>query len=135
MRDIAGGSKALFLTLLPEILAICQLPEGSSLPAWMPESGFRASLHTPGELTVVCEQRHIPADVKNEAGWKALGGQGSLDFGLVGVLAALVSPLASAGVSVFALSTFDTDYLLVKETALEKALQSLEEAGHTIVDG
>jgi hypothetical protein len=70
--------------------------------------------------------------VRCEGGWRALRVAGSLDFSLVGVLAGLLDPLARAGVSVFVLSTFDTDYLLVKGHDLEKALAALRRAGHAV---
>ncbi len=128
------ASQALYLIVLPETLAICQLPEGADLPAWLPAAGIRASLRTPGELTIVCEQRHVPPGVKSEPGWRAIKVRGPLDFSLAGVLASLASPLAEAGVSIFALSTFDTDYVLVKEKSLENARKALQSAGHAFLD-
>lgn len=124
----------LSLTVFSEPLAICRLPEGSPAPVWMPAAGFKASLYTPGEVTLVCEQKHVPPEVRKQSGWRAIQVQGPLDFSQVGVLAALSWPLAEAGVSIFVLSTFDTDYVLVKETALDTACQALQAAGHTFLN-
>ena len=74
----------------------------------------------------------MPADVRREGGWRALRVAGLLDFGLTGVLASLVGPLADAGVPVFALGTFDTDWLLVRAGDLERALDALRAAGHRL---
>jgi len=131
----AAAAQARFLSLLSESLAVCQLPEGSPTPDWMPASGFWARLNTPGEQTLVCEQGLVPAHVRCEAGWRAIGVQGPLDFSLVGVLAGLAAPLAQAGVSIFALSSFATDYILVKQADLEKARQALLQAGHIFLEG
>ena len=75
----------------------------------------------------------MPSDVVAERDWRLLGVDAVLDFALVGVLARLTKPLAEAGVSVFAVSTFDTDYLLVRQTQLDKALEALRNAGHSVV--
>jgi len=81
---------------------------------------------------VVAAAAAVPSHVKAERGWRALYVDATLDLGLTGVLAALVVPLAEASVSIFALSTYDTDYLLVRETQLPAALQALRAAGHTV---
>ncbi|UCH59351.1 MAG: ACT domain-containing protein [Anaerolineales bacterium] len=124
---------ALSLTVLPGVFAICHLPEGEGTPVWLPAAGFRASIYSPGELTIVCEQSYVPKGVKSEAGWRAIEVQGPLDFSLVGVLASLALPLAEAGVSIFALSTYATDYVLVQENSLEKALEALRGVGHAFL--
>lgn len=87
---------------------------------------------TPDELSVVIAESAVPPEVRAEREWRALKVAGLLDFGLVGVLASLTAPLASAGVSVFVLSTFDTDYLLVRDPDLPRAVAVLRDAGFTI---
>ena len=72
----------------------------------------------------------VPANVKVEPKWRCLKVKGPLDFALTGILASLANPLARAGISIFAVSTFDTDYLLVKEGDLERAAEALSIAGH-----
>ncbi|HEY7848912.1 MAG TPA: ACT domain-containing protein, partial [Ktedonobacterales bacterium] len=86
----------------------------------------------PDELSLVLPEASAPEGATTEAGWRALRVAGPLDFALIGVLASLAEPLAQAGVSIFAISTYDTDYLLVREVALTEALTALRAAGHTI---
>lgn len=125
--------KSLTLTLLPEPLAVCQLPPSSEPPAWSAlSSSFLAVIRTPEELSLVCREHAIPAGAKHEPGWLALKVEGPLDFSLTGILAALAQPLAEAGVSIFALSTFNTDYVLVRQQTIDVALDALHRAGHTV---
>jgi hypothetical protein len=91
-----------------------------------------AFIRTAEELCVVCPEGDVPADITTEAGWRALQVQGPLDFSQVGVLATLSAVLAEANISLFALSAFDTDYILVKGTSLERAIEALIQAGHQV---
>jgi hypothetical protein len=84
------------------------------------------------ELSVVCRQEAVPDGVRCERGWRCLRVAGQLDFWLVGGLSSLLGPLADAGVSVFVVSTFDTDYLLVKASDFERAVDVLRRAGHEV---
>ena len=84
-----------------------------------------------GELSIVCAEARVPPEVRAERGWRALEVQGPIDFEEVGVLHALSGPLARAGVSVFAVATFDTDLVLVREETLDRAVEALRVAGHT----
>jgi hypothetical protein len=84
------------------------------------------------ETSIVCDATVVPPDVTVESNWRAIKVEGPLDFGLAGVLLSVAQPLANAGVSIFALSTYDTDYVLVKEAALPKAIVALSSAGHRI---
>lgn len=86
-----------------------------------------------GEISLVCEQAHMPPDCAAETGWRALRVQGPLEFSLTGILAELSGALAQAGISIFALSTYDTDYLLVKQEKLEQAADALFAQGHSII--
>lgn len=122
----------LSLFLLEGDFAVCRLEKDAPLPDWGRQGQFYALARTPDELTIVCEERFVPPGVHCERGWSCLGVAGPLDFSLVGILAALSASLARAGVSLFAVSTFDTDYLLVKSKDLEKALVALSAAGHSI---
>jgi hypothetical protein len=92
-----------------------------------------AMVRTADEFSVVCDERNVPGHIKMEKGWRILKVQGPLEFSQVGVLAAIAMPLAKVGVSIFVLSTFDTDYILVKEPSLLLAIDALQNAGHTIV--
>lgn len=131
------ASRPLSLTVLPYELAICRLPPDTRLPAWMDGLPFYSLTRAEEELSIVCPVDAIPPDIQAasivERGWRALKVAGPLDFSLTGVLASLAGPLAGAGISIFAISTFDTDYLLVRSETLEKAIQVLEESGHTVI--
>lgn len=122
----------LTLTLLPETLAVCRLAPDAPLPDWAVAGPFFAVTRTRDELSVVCRQEQIPDGVTCQPGWRCLQVAGPLNFSLTGVLASLALPLAQAGVSIFALSTYDTDYLLMSETALDAALAALRNAGHAL---
>jgi uncharacterized protein len=108
---------------------------GDALPDWAAPAGdLHAVIRAPGELTVVCPADRVPDDVRAERGWRALVVDGPLDLALTGVLASLAGPLADAGVALFALATFDTDYLLVRSDRLDDAVRALRAAGHRIED-
>jgi hypothetical protein len=84
---------------------------------------------------VVCKDAVVPPDVTAERRWRALKVQGTLNFSLVGVLASLADVLAKAGISIFVISTYDTDYLLIKEEKLADAFNALQGAGHGVILG
>lgn len=125
---------SLNLILLPGRLAVCRLPVDEPDPEWARPGVLLAVVRAQAELSVVCEERFVPPEVKAERGWRVMMVQGPLDFTLVGVMAALTQPLAQAGISVFTISTFDTDYLLVKERDLRSATETLQLAGHIFLD-
>jgi uncharacterized protein len=121
------------LSLLPGGFAVCRLPAAAPLPRWVSRSSrFFALIRTPDELCAVCVEMEVPETVQAESGWRLLRVRGPLDFSLVGVLASLALPLAHAGVSIFALSTYDTDYVLVRQADLERAAEALAQAGHRL---
>jgi len=107
-------------------LAICRLPPTSSIPDWIGKSDFISVTRTQDELSIVCREDMVPDDIKAERNWRMLGIKGPLDFSLTGVLASLVNPLADAGIALFAISTYDTDYILVKTDHFERALGILQ---------
>lgn len=123
---------SILLELFPERFAVCQLAAAADLPTWVQGSGFCAIVRTMDELSIVCQEQIVPAGVKAETGWRVLGVRGPLDFSLVGVLAGIAQPLANAGVSIFAISTYNTDYILLKETQLEQGLQALAQMGFVV---
>ena len=121
------------LVPLPGLFAVCRLAAESPLPAWVaggPTDSFVSITRTADELSIVCRQDIVPDDIRCERDWRVLRVAGTLDFTLVGVLAALLVPLADAGIAVFVLSTFDTDYLLIKEDRLGEAIEVLRREGH-----
>ncbi|MCL4562402.1 MAG: ACT domain-containing protein [Chloroflexi bacterium] len=121
----------LHLSILPQTFAVCRLPSDDPIPDWTSIGPFTSITRTSDELSIVCMEDTVPShEVKVERGWRLLKIAGPLDFGLVGVLASLLSPLADAGIAVFTLSTYDTDYVLVKQNDLPIALEALRRAGH-----
>lgn len=123
---------SLTLTLLPARYAVAQLPADAALPAWWPTAGMRHAGWTDDELSLVCEEHHVPEDVRCQRGWRMFKLQGPFDFALTGILKAVLDPLAAAGVGIFALSTYDTDYVLVQAHQLDEACGALSSAGHRI---
>jgi uncharacterized protein len=121
------------LTLLPETLAIVGLPPDADLPAWATEGSFFSITRTKDELSIVVEESRVPANVQFQGGWRAIKVRGPFVLTEVGVLASLAGPLAAARVSLFVISTFDTDYLLVASENLPGAMAALERAGHTFL--
>ena len=123
---------SLNLEVLPSFFAVCRLAPDSPIPAWASLGDFFSITKNSDELSIVCEEDFLPPSVKAERGWRCLRVQGTLDFGLTGILAALAMPLAEAGISIFAISTFDTDYVLVSGRDLSRAADTLAAAGHKI---
>jgi hypothetical protein len=114
------------LTILPESLAICRLGPDEALPGWLFwRADFVSVSRTAEELSIVCSAGDVPAEVTAERDWRAFKVEGPLDFALTGILARLAAPLAEADISLFAVSTYDTDYLLVREAALGQAARVL----------
>jgi hypothetical protein len=123
---------SLTLSVLPDVFAICRLDSDAAMPGWATAGGFFSITRTQDELSIVCLQDAVPAGVRCESGWRCLKVEGPLALTLIGILASLTSALAQAGINLFAVSTYDTDYLLVQEDKLERAILALSEAGHTI---
>ncbi len=116
----------LSLSILPKRLAVCRLEATAEIPAWaISGTGFYSITRTEEELSIVCLEGHVPEGIPSEKNWCAIKVMGPLDFSLTGILASLANPLADAGISIFAISTYDTDYLLVKADKLEEALALL----------
>ncbi|MBZ5540346.1 MAG: ACT domain-containing protein [Acidobacteriia bacterium] len=124
--------KVLKLALLPGRFAIARLAPRAEVPAWAWKGSFVCVTRTAEELSILCEEAQVPAHVHSERGRRLLRVQGKLAFSISGILAALCIPLAAAGISIFVVSTFDTDYLLVSDPHLQSAIEALEKAGHSI---
>ncbi len=128
--------KKLTLSVLEGIFGILRLENDSEVPEWIYESNFFSITRTPEELSIVCQESsiplNIPEDVRAERGWSCLKVEGPLDFGLTGILAGISRILAEIGISIFAVSTYDTDYILVREIDLECAVRALIEGGYEI---
>ena len=123
---------SLELLLLDDRLAVCKLQPTADLPTWATSGEFSSITRTHDELSVVCPEEAVPADVRAEKGWRVMRVAGSMDFSVVGVLASMTAPLAEAKIGIFAISTFDTDYLLIKEDDLNGAIEALQAYGHAI---
>ena len=123
---MSGRDRA--LRLLPGRFAVCRLDPHAPLPAWAfhEDATFWSITRTPDEMSLVCDQDSVPPSVERvEPGWRAIQVQGPIPFDETGVLAGLATPLAEAGIPLFALSTHDTDLVLVKQRDLERALAVL----------
>jgi hypothetical protein len=116
------------LILLPDTFAVSRLDAGDAVPAWATTGQFFSITRTAEELSVICPHNLVPDGIRCERGWRCFRVAGTMDFTMTGVVASLVTPLAEAGVSVFVVSTFDTDYLLVKENDLTRAMAALRAA-------
>jgi hypothetical protein len=125
--------KTLSLSVLPYHLAVCRLDHEALLPGWVLELPFWSVTRTAEELSVVLPEENVVTGWKTETGWRGLMVRGPLDFSLIGILAALAAALTAAGIPIFALSTFDTDYLLVKERDLFHAVEVLIASGYEII--
>lgn len=120
------------LTLLPGRYAICRLSPDDAIPAWaLAPSDFVSITRSRDELSVICPAGAVPAAVTGQAGWHCLRIDGSTSLDEPGVLVSAAGPLAAAGLSVFAVASYDTDHLLV--TDLRGAVRALRAAGHRVV--
>lgn len=130
------------LKIIPGTFAIVRMDPWANVPDWATApSALSGVLRTSDELTIICEEsahnKEALAELDNSclsAGWRGMRVTGTLDFALTGIVAGLSKTLADAGISLFALSTFDTDYLLVGEANLESARAALEAEGHSFAD-
>lgn len=128
-----GEARSLKLKKLDVRMAVCRLEPSSGVPGWATGAEFFSVMRTTDELSVVCPEEDVHDGVRSEVGWIVLALEGPFEFSEVGVLASVAAPLAEAGVSIFALSTYDTDYVLVKEEVVERAISALVERGHEVV--
>lgn len=113
-------------------MAICRLGPDNEIPNWAGSAAFTSVTRTRTELSIVCPEDAVPDGIARESGWRILQVEGPLDFALTGVLASIAGPLAEAFVSIFAISTFDTDYVLVRESDVDGAVEALRNAGHRV---
>jgi uncharacterized protein len=120
------------LSMLPVTFAIARMEARSPIPPWAVGEGFFSITQTADELSIVCDASRVPDAVKAETGWRALKVHGPFELSEVGVMATLCTALSTAGVSVFAIATFDTDYLLVSGEQLGAAIAALRKAGHEV---
>ncbi|MEN8171671.1 MAG: ACT domain-containing protein [Chloroflexota bacterium] len=122
----------LTLELLPTSLAVCKLHPDSPIPDWAQSDILLSFTRTPEELSIVCDNTLVPENITAERGWRALKVQGPLDFSLIGILSGVTTVLAEVSISVFAFSTYNTDYVLLHEQNLDRGMKALIRAGYFI---
>ncbi|PGB79283.1 amino acid-binding protein [Bacillus toyonensis] len=123
------------LTILDTTFSVIKLPKTEEIPSWASKGELFSITRTIEELSIVCASSNVPDNILKdvEHDWKCIKVEGILDFGLTGILSSLANPLADNNISIFAISTFNTDYLLVKLHSIEKAKSELENSGHTFI--
>ena len=129
---MAAAIRHLELSLLPERFAISHLAADSPIPAWATQGPFFSVTRTGDELSIVTELSRVPVGVQSQPDCRVLKVRGPFVLSEIGVLSTLAAPLAERKISLFLVSTFDTDYLLVAEETLSAAINALGQAGHTI---
>jgi uncharacterized protein len=118
------------LRTLPDSYAVVRLQPGAELPDWVDKGPFRSVTRTDHEVSVVCRDHDVPEGESVDRGWTVLEVTGPLDFTLTGVISSLVGPLAEVEIPIFLISTFESDYVLVRSSDLARAADALEDAGH-----
>lgn len=124
--------RQLLIVVLEGECAVCRLPAEAPFPDWAINERLVSITRTPDELSIVCPSAVVPEEIQCERNWRCLRVAGSLPFTEVGILASLAVPLANAGIGIFAISTFETDYLFVKCSDFEKAMAALRASGHIV---
>jgi Uncharacterized conserved protein len=125
--------KILTMKLLKEKYGVCRLNKTELIPEWAKNSDFFSITKTSDELSIVCFEDSIPNDIKCEKDWRVLKIEGPLDFSLIGILASISTILAQKGISIFAISTYDTDYILVKNKDIDNAIDSLIKERYEVI--
>jgi len=124
--------RKLSLKLLRERMAVCRFESSAPLPDWIDQPGFYSITRTAEELSVVCSEERVPPGGQSETGWRCFQLPGPFSFSEIGIISSLTQPLTESGVSVFIISTFDTDYLMVKEKDFARAIDALTAQGHQV---
>lgn len=115
---------------VPGSYAICRLGLQSAIPDWALRGSFFSVTSTANEVSVVCQETQVPAETIHEKDWACLKLEGPFPFSETGILASFIQPLSNRAIPVFAVSTFDTDYVLVKRAWIDKAVEALISAGY-----
>jgi hypothetical protein len=126
------NTQGLSLAILSDSFAVCKLRADEDIPSWGLSGSFSSLTRTHDELSIVCHQELLPEGVQAVRGWRSLKVEGKLDFTFVGILSSITSSLAHVGIVVFVISTYDTDYIFVKEGDLDRAVAALRNAGHDV---
>ena len=123
---------SLTLALLPGALAVSRLGPGDPVPAWAWTGELQSVTRTREETSIICADEAVPEGVPGERGYRCLRVSGTLVLDLTGVIASLTAPIAAAGIPIFAFATYDTDWIMVKAENLDRAIEALRAAGHTV---
>lgn len=118
------------LSILPHPLSVVRLDSQQALPEWVLDAAFFSLTRTADELSIFCETNCVPEDCPAVHGWRCFRVVGQIELGLPGILSALAMPLASRQISIFSISTHDTDYMVLQENFLDDAVDVLTRAGH-----
>lgn len=122
------------ITVRPDVFAICRLNPDESIPEWARSNSFSSITKTSDELSIICWQNSVPEEVPKNGNWRCLKIEGPLDFSAVGILNSITQPLAKKRISILAVSTYETDYFLVREEQLPEALRILMKEGHEVIN-
>ena len=125
-------NRKLNLSLLERTYGICVFESNAPIPEWAAAASLCSITRTEKELTVVCPQNIIPADIRHDGDWRCFRIDGSFDLNQIGVISSLAAPLAKADISIFVVSSYDTDYILIKDEKVEKAIAVLSDNGHSV---
>jgi uncharacterized protein len=129
---MATPKHQLRLRVVPGRFAVCRLPVAAEVPLWADGGAFVSITRARQELSIVCDEMRVPGGTLCERGFAALGVEGTLAPDLVGVMVSIATPLADAGIPILAIGTYDTDYVLVRESDLMSAVTALRGAGHDV---
>ncbi|MDP4178855.1 MAG: ACT domain-containing protein [Bacillota bacterium] len=125
--------KILTMKLLKEKYGVCRLDKTELIPQWAETGDFFSITRTSDELSIVCSEDNIPSGIKCEKDWRVLKIEGTLDFSLIGIIASISTILAQKEISIFAVSTYDTDYILLENKDIDNAINSLSNEGYEII--
>jgi len=120
---------------LPNLYTVVRLAPNAPVPDWTTKGEFTSVTRTSDELSVVCPSANLPAEVHSPHRWTCLKLEGPFPFSQTGVLLSFIEPLSDSGVPIFAVSTYDTDYVLIQEEFVERAMDTLQKAGHELLGG
>jgi Uncharacterized conserved protein len=129
------GMQLKFRWLTQSLYAIVRLSPDAAVPAWATKSEFTSITRTADELSIVCQVDNLPRDVNSQHRWICLKLEGPFPFSQTGVLLSFIEPLSSNGIPIFAISTYDTDYVLIQEEWADAAIAALQQAGHELLGG
>ncbi|MGG7058353.1 ACT domain-containing protein [Clostridium tertium] len=130
---MSAVEKKLNLKLLKDRYSVCRLNRNEEIPKWIFQEEFFSITRTDEELSIVCLQDKIKENIKCEKDWRILKIEGPLDFSLIGILSRISTLMANNDISIFAISTYDTDYILIKEESIKRAIEVLENNNYNII--